>query len=706
MNQEIMPAYEAYQRAIDLTLYHAFAELVVQTSPDDKARMHYRQIEAAQIWQRDTNVSIYFEQYSLRYPGEVLERFEEKLGTDIRIVRALALALAVTRTLHADQMFVGNQRSSFIQKIRRAADGDVYLCGALYHLEEDTGRQRALLDALAKTEYTKTEEALFVLSLFDDPEEGYQAMHAQLLRLFGPGRTMPLVFNCGVLEWFIHMYAARVKACRSKADLVLRTLVKLPSMNMQQDSREFAVLAAAGYGTDEIILANSLAVWMDRIPQRLSSNHIPAEKLAAACCKMLLNCPEALPDSLYGYAGWLFIRYKSYSIKYEGFQNLWEAIQDGLTPSAPKTILWMSQNIKQSFDYRFDVFDPQYDCLARELKRDAYLELFTAQMLRSLGTATIGQWLARYRQLTGANYMEYFTCYRHHSDEAFALLVETKKIDLWAFFEEHRTEGENAYPLRLLRDHALRVSSWKCFRFVEKLLSQYSFAQLRDIFGDRFCFHRFFCENAGGYGNENLRTMIARPFLGPEQHRKLYEWVDASFFQTEPERYAAFVWSALKDPTIQRLYDRPTLASVLRQLIARGKSGGYDADRLKRQFYSHKELEADRRAAAEKAEQERMLQKQEELLKKQEKLAQTYNGTAMSLVQFADRYYSRDDKQQAMSMVYEKLLEWPAGCVQELTPIDTQNFFVLCGLLVKYETRPKQELLDMVKNMIEGGAAA
>ena len=82
MNQEIMPAYAAYQKAIDLTLYHAFAELVVQTSQDDKARMHYRQIEAAQIWQQDVDVSIYFEQYSLRYPGEVLERFEEKLGTD------------------------------------------------------------------------------------------------------------------------------------------------------------------------------------------------------------------------------------------------------------------------------------------------------------------------------------------------------------------------------------------------------------------------------------------------------------------------------------------------------------------------------------------------------------------------------------------------------------------------------------------------
>ena len=255
--------------------------------------------------------------------------------------------------------------------------------------------------------------------------------------------------------------------------------------------------------------------------------------------------------------------------------------------------------------------------------------------------------------------------------------------------------GRYAYPLKLLRDYALRISSWKCHRFVEKLLNQYRFTQLQEIFGDRFYFHRFFCENTGGYGNENFRTIIARPFLGPEEHRKLYEWVDSSFFQMEPEHYTAIVWSALKDPTIQRLYDRPTLAAVLRQLIAQGNSGGYDGNCLKKRFYSKKELEADRKAAAEKKEQEQMLQKQQEFLKRKEKLAQIYNGSAMSLVQFADKYYYKEDKQQAMNMVYEKLLEWPAGCVQELTPIDTQNFFVLCGMLAKYETRPKQELLDM-----------
>ena len=76
MTQEIIPAYSTFQKDIDLTLYHAFAELVVQTAQDGEARILYRQLEARQIWQEDQNVSSYFEAYSLRYPGEVLERFE------------------------------------------------------------------------------------------------------------------------------------------------------------------------------------------------------------------------------------------------------------------------------------------------------------------------------------------------------------------------------------------------------------------------------------------------------------------------------------------------------------------------------------------------------------------------------------------------------------------------------------------------------
>ena len=705
MNQEIIPTYSAYQKVIDLTLYHAFAELIVQMAQDDEERILYRQQEVRQIWQRDQNVSGYFETYSLRYPGEVLERFEEKLGTDMRILRALALALGYTRQCQADTMFVGNQRNDFIQKLRRTAGTDVYLQGALYLLETDAPQRRARLDELAAREYARTEEALFVLSLFDDPEAGYQAMRPQLTRLFGPDRTLSLEWDFGVLEWFIRFYAEEAKRYRGKTDLVVRTLLKLPYMNMKPDSREFSVLLTAGYSMEEITLANSLAVWADRIPDRLSSKGIVAEKIAVACVRMLLNGPDGQPEEIYAYISWLFQVYKKFEVRYEGYQDLWAAIQTGLAPTAPQTILWMNQTIKRQFPYRFDVFDPRYDILANELSNEEYAELFTVQMLRSRAAIPLRRWLTRYQALTGVEYIEYFNKRHWLTLRSFVLLVERKEINLWQFFEQHKGDGARAHPLELLEEYALKISSWRCFRFAQKLFSQYTFSQLQEIFGDNFYFHQKFVKKESYYNKKVQSFSMVRPFLTAEQHRQLYDWIDASLFQTEPEYYDSFVLCALKAPVIQRIYDKPLLASVLRQLLTHDACNGYEVNQLKERFYSKEEMEADRKATAEQEEQEKERQWQQQVMKCQEKLASCYNGSAESLIQFMHGYHFGEIRKAALGMVYEKLLEWPAGCAQTLEAAEMWKFFELCGSLVMYEPRPRREILTMVQTIVGGEAA-
>ena len=68
-----------------------------------------------------------------------------------------------------------------------------------------------MLDELAAKVYVRTEEALFVLSLFDDREHGYEVIHTQLSHLFTQNRTLSLVYDFGVLEWFIRFYAEQAK---------------------------------------------------------------------------------------------------------------------------------------------------------------------------------------------------------------------------------------------------------------------------------------------------------------------------------------------------------------------------------------------------------------------------------------------------------------------------------------------------------------
>lgn len=420
---------------------------------------------------------------------------------------------------------------------------------------------------------------------------------------------------------------------------------------------------------------------------------------------MLLNGPDGQPEEIYAYISWLFQVYKKFEVRYEGYQDLWAAIQTGLAPTAPQTILWMNQTIKRQFPYRFDVFDPRYDILANELSNEEYAELFTVQMLRSRAAIPLRRWLTRYQALTGVEYIEYFNKRHWLTLRSFVLLVERKEINLWQFFEQHKGDGARAHPLELLEEYALKISSWRCFRFAQKLFSQYTFSQLQEIFGDNFYFHQKFVKKESYYNKKVQSFSMVRPFLTAEQHRQLYDWLDASLFQTEPEYYDSFVLCALKAPVIQRIYDKPLLASVLRQLLTHDACGGYEVNQLKERFYSKEEMEADRKATAEQEEQEKERQWQQQVMKCQEKLASCYNGSAESLIQFMHGYHFGEIRKAALGMVYEKLLEWPAGCAQTLEAAEMWKFFELCGSLVMYEPRPRGEILTMVQTIVGGESA-
>ena len=283
--------------------------------------------------------------------------------------------------------------------------------------------------------------------------------------------------------------------------------------------------------------------------------------------------------------------------------------------------------------------------------------------------------------------------------------MERKEIDLWEFFEQHRDDGEYAPQLKLLREYALRISSWRCFRFVERLLAEYTFPHLQTIFGERFYFHECFVRSEGYYSRREYKTYISRPFLTAEQQRQLYDWVELSFFQTEPEKYEDFVLSALKAPEIQRLYDKKALAAVLRQFLLHSEYNGYEINRLKETFYSKEELEDERRVEAERKEQEKRLEQEKRTVQKREKLQQLYNGSAESLVKFIGGYYYQDEKNEVLNMAFNKLVEWPVGCVRTMEAKDAYAFFELCGELVKSEPRPRHEILNMVLTMIGGEAA-
>lgn len=128
---------KAFESKINFTLLSDIISTVIKT-----ANAAYQQTEA--LFQRcifllqtegDKNLQ---EKYGFMYLGELLERYEDRFGMPIEDRRAIALALGYTRDLTTDVMFVGSQRDNFIRTVKKCAQGDIYLTGALYLLYEGT----------------------------------------------------------------------------------------------------------------------------------------------------------------------------------------------------------------------------------------------------------------------------------------------------------------------------------------------------------------------------------------------------------------------------------------------------------------------------------------------------------------------------------------------------------------------------------------
>lgn len=710
MNSSIIPNYACYEEKINLELYNAFVGLVVGCCKDTHMAAWFQNYRRLLIWQ-EINTSDYFDQYQLRYPGEVLERFGEKIGSDLRNLRALALALGRTVPLQSSEMFIGKQRIAFIQKVRQKAAGDPYLQGALCLLETSEATRQNMVDTLMQAEYNRTEEALFVLSLLDDTAEGYRQMRDQLIRLFGPGRTISLIGNAGVLEWFIFLYAKEIKGQRKKADQVLRTLLKFPYTQMKPGSREFAILTEAGYNTEEIVMANALLLDNTLLPDKLPLEGIKAEKIAVSCCEMLLNREQDLPEPYYEYLTWLMRRYDRFGIQYQGYAGIKQALCDRVKPTAPKTLIWLWKYWKD-LPLRFDVFDTRYDLLARELPVEQYTILFTKQMLR-IRKETPGKrwrpvkrWMRRYRKLTGRNYCDAFVKWFPEDYPAFQLLVEQKTLNLWTCFEQSKGQEERKYLLDHLRYYGMAVQSRTCFRFVRRLLEYYSFPELEECFGQTLKFHEYFLERTNRY-NYKINLQIGRGFLTPEEKRQLFDWIETSCFLTAPDKYTELAWAAIRSPEIQTLYDKKELASVLRQLLSEKAPpiDRYELKNLKEQLYAADELDRERQeAAAESARAER-IRREENHQRQVEGLRKSYDGTLESLLKYTSSCYRSEERTEAWKLVYDLLMQWKTGSLRSCSTLELQSFFEICAGLLEYETRPKNEILSLIERMI-GGAAA
>jgi len=705
--------YGEFQKAVNLDLFRATLAMIAHISEKKEALRQWRKCKHSVIWWEDhVDYEEYFKDSGLRYPGEVLERYEEHFGPGKENLRAVSLALGYAVPFLTQDMFIGGQKESFLRKLCKESENDVYLQAARYLLEPDVLAQQTMLKEMSECEYTKTEEAMLVMSLYMEQSEGFLKMQSQLFRLWDKDHTVSLIENIGMLEWLIAEYEYEIRKCRKRECSLLKALTKLAGMHVKDGTSAFGTLIRAGYTGMEIAVANSCMVWTDKIYGGMDSDGMTAERIAADCCIAMINSDAPLSEQMYSYLSFLLKQYETFDVKYDGNKGIEDAIQGKILPVEPQTVLWLLQNTELECicKYRFDVFDKKWDVLQQNLNESIYRTLFNYQLMNQEGLTKdeAVRFLNRYWELTKQDYIAGFQYDLEFQHNCFAHLVELGVIDLWDYFQEHKRvlEGreEVSQEIELVWGYIRGICRRKAFEFICQFMKEYQLSDIPIYFGQWARLHSSLVEFFDGWRNKGVRIELKRDFLSAEENRLVFEWIDESVFRTNPSKYIEFAEAVLKNEKVRELYSKEELKPVLKELILQGKITPWDAKALKEFYYTQEELDEDN-AMIEALKAEEARKKEEaEINEIKDNLEKHSDGTFSSLKKFYSNYrYVQKDKERAFEVsakYLEEIVDAQDGACEAQ---EFAAFLNICSKAVRSHVLLEPQIMKLLEKMIRRG---
>lgn len=699
----------AYGLQINLKLLNDIIIFVINAAPTKyirKGELRTRCIfpltdgqEAASAIQRE---------YGFLYLGELLERYEERFGMTPADRRAIALALGYTRNIATPEMFVGNQRGDFIQAVRRYAEHDIYLTGALYLIHERESSAVVFENHLKEWAYTQTEELIFAMSLFPDKKQAFTQFGGQLVDLLGKGRTLPIfgntdIFNCA----FVMLYPLKKQMKARRMDM-LRALLSLPVSFVKEGSKHHGWLLEHGYTAMEIVYANAAALCSQCVPDSPGRNSLTAEKLIVALFRTVLAYDKVLPAEVYGQLTQIYQMYYTFDVKCYGEHRLIDTLREGVQIQTPETMAWFIRCCGDALHpatTSFDIMESKWDTLAVSLDAEAYQKLFTDCLGEDMNAAQLQERLDRYRALTQKDYL---TWYRENAHiDKFSLLVKTGIIDLWTVFQSCLSENGAISKPRLLqhiKEYCRGVTKPQAFEFLRRFLPQYGY-QGKERYLDQYQ-HGFEHElwEEKGYGNREIILTLQRDFLAdnPTGQRLLLHWVDEYFFTKKPKSYLNFVIAVLKTEDVAALLSPEDQRGIFDVVISRSKLSDYDAGQLKQRYLTPEEQQAEQAAREAAAEEE----KRQEHLKLVQGIEDCYadsnDGTFEAVIKFLNKYrYYSDHEKIAHRVVRDRLGQLLQTNEATLVSKEAGRFLDVCGKLVGSGTLDWAELQSYILKVKE-----
>jgi len=674
----------AYTAKINLPLLNSIVAFVGDTAEATHAQRTEQYRRCPFLSAQDS--STFQEKYGFLYLGELLERYEERFGMSVQDLRAIALALAYTRELTTGEMFVGPQRDNFLRKVRAMADGDIYLSGALYLLDEgqDGAAKRELKLTAAK--FDSTEDLLFVLGLFCDRERTFLNFKPELLRLLGRERTMPVLGNMTALNWMITWLIPQIKSVKGKDMALFRALCALPTSYVKADSKPHSVLLEYGYTPLEIAYANMMTVLAQTADGCLQTKSIVSEKIAVALFHEALTSETAFVPEIYDRLSLVYRQYGTFKIKCYGQERLTEALKETTRIQNVDTFIWFSKHVDiyHPIFSSFNIMDSRWDLLATALEPKQYRPLFEFCLENDMDRDEIQHRLDRYRELTGKNYADVY--WENSYGNRFDLLVNKNILELWDLFQNCLDENGQIVKSEMAGNiwgYVHRISTIQAYQFYGKFFDAYGAGGLERFFGYR---HRDFFEALAerqSYGGGPFRLKLRRDFLDTDSHRQLLRWLEEYIFTYRPEDYMLLMTAILQEKFAAGMFT-PEEQRKLFDLTAQRPDISRDTlNTLKHRYLSEAELQVEKEAQ-DAARRDAEQQRQAALVRGIRERYGEMSGSFSEVTKFLEEYrYHWDKLPIACRIVREGLDGLLSSKNYELDGQEAARLLSVCGKLVK-----------------------
>lgn len=623
--------WNIFDEWVDEELYRQMSDLIFRTSTKrdkyalKKTNMDYELFEGEPGQSAE-------DAYGLNYPGEILERLGEHREITKKQVRSLGLALARSRNLQDDNMFIDDQLPAFMKKMQgMLGKNDLFFLGIRYLMEEKAGKDA--YEKLISYPFQELSEILFALSVLPKDDGIWMAVKGKLNERLGKERKISVYENSKAYIWLAQNFQFRMKEYRKKDMDAVKALMKLPFVSISGSGQAVKEkLLANGYSEEELYFLNYTMFENVHLQGTVGTSSITAEKLAIETCRYYLNAEREWPMQIYALCSRLCAFYRSFAVKVNGREGILDTLAEMVTiKNVPSfQVLYPYTEKKENLRQwkRIDLTEHKWDSIYPWLPLQEYDECVTETLEAETDAAKIRGMLARYQEMTGKDFTQRFwDSYEYGYKKLFCHLCEYGAFSvvemMKQFLEENRQDSDTAKKkwksiAWYLSRYMERIQSYEAYAMLELLIDEAGISDILKPFSVTELLRGCFVEDSSWRYRHIWKLEIFRPFLDAEEHQKLFSWIEEYIFQYHTGYYEKFLLQVLSKEDHLLWFPKEEARAIYLEL--QGKTGVYaETEELRRLYLTEEERETLRNREKMREERKEMKQKLEErkLLKRQ-----------------------------------------------------------------------------------------